>query len=96
MRSRIVTKERPIMAKRFYDGSYAGQDARRSQEASDSGMMPSGTGSFANMPQEVVFKAYPKVDYAMPENLNDKLSGVDGQMSLDIGKRKSHTAPKKV
>lgn len=84
------------MAKRFYDGSYAGEDARRSQEASDSSMIPSGTGSFANMPQEVVFKTYPGVGYEMPENLNDKLSGVDAQMSFDVGKRKSHFAPKKV
>jgi len=83
------------MAKRYYDGDYAGQDARRAQEEADFGMI-SGKGEFANMPQNVVFKAYPKPAEYMPENINDGLSGVDSQIKMDVGKRNAKFAPKKV
>ena len=84
------------MAKRFH-GSYEGVDDRRAQEAADSSMIPSGQGSFANMPQEVVMRLYPGAEGYLAEGLNDKISGIDNQINtLDKGKMRAHLAPKKV
>ena len=66
------------MAKKFH----AGIDARREQESKDSSMI-SGKGSFANMPQEVIMKDWSTPNHYLPENLNDKASGIDAQKSLD-------------
>lgn len=83
------------MAKRFHE-SYAGVDARRSQEASDGEMVPSGAGAFSNMPQTLVMREYPKVGGWMPEGLDDTIRGIDGQMGMDNSKKHSHLKPKKV
>jgi hypothetical protein len=84
------------MPKRFH-GSYESRDEVRAQEHADSSMIPSGAGSFANMPTETVMRLYPGREYAMPENLNDKMSGIDHQENtLDKGKMRSHLDPKKV
>ncbi len=85
------------MPKRFHNSEhYAGRDARRAQEHADAGMVPSGSGSFANMPTEYVFKPFPNEGGSLPENLNDKLSGVDGQIGMDKGGMHKHLHPKKV
>ena len=82
MQETAISTERATMPKRFHN--------------SDSSMMPSGSGSFSNMPTEVVFKSYPDSDSYLPENLNDKMSGVDAQKSLDNSKKNAHLQPKKV
>lgn len=63
------------MAKRYYDKKNKSM----------------GQGSFANMPQDVIMKEYPKVDYAMyGDYKEDNLMGVDMQMNDDIkGLKKS-------
>lgn len=83
------------MAKRFH-GSYEGKDARVAQESSDGAMMPSGIGSYANLPQELVMREYPKVGGYSPEGLDDSIRGIDGQVSDDNSKKHSHLKPKKV
>ena len=84
------------MAKRYYDGEYAGMESRRAQEREDGGMLSEDKSAIANMPQSVIIKMYPKSGAYMPENLDDTLRGVDGQMDADDSKRRAHFAPKKV
>ena len=75
------------MAKRYYDGMYAGADSRRAMERSDAGMVPGDKG-VANMPQSVVYRAYPSSPYNMPEGLNDVMSGIDTQIKDDMKEKK--------
>lgn len=86
------------MAKRHYsEGDYAGQDARRTQEMQDAGMIREDRSKIANLPQEVMIKAYPYAGATMPEDLDDTIKGVDHQINmLDEGKRNKHLEPKKV
>jgi len=91
------------MAKRYHDGKmlgkheyYAGEESRRHQEMEDAGMIREDHSAIANLPQNVMIKAYPKPDGYMPENLDDTIRGVDGQMAMDNNKRKEHFMPKKV
>lgn len=51
-------------------------------------MMSSG-GGFANMPQGVIMKEYPKYGSPSSEGLNDTLSGIDRQVSSDSKGKKS-------
>lgn len=52
--------------------------------------------AIANMPQEVMIKAYPKTGPYMPEDLNDTIRNVDAQMDYDDKQRRAHFYPKKV
>ncbi len=83
------------MSKRFY-GSYEGKAGREAQEASDGGMIPSGQGSFANMPTTLVMREWGKTQVGMPENINDGMSGIDSQIGADNSKKNAHMLPKKV
>lgn len=75
---------------------YAGVEARRTQEMQDAGMIREDLGAIANLPQQVMFKEYPKTGPYMPEGLNDDISGVDQQMDYDDSQRRRHFYPKKV
>ena len=50
----------------------------------------------ANLPQGVIIKKYPSSFGYLPENLNDGLSGIDKQVSLDNAKKRGNLKPKKV
>lgn len=81
------------MAKRFHksgSGSYEGADSRNRQEASDFNMMRLDSSSVANMPQEVVYKAWPKAGSYSDYGLNDTIGGINSQMNQDGSKMKSH------
>jgi len=54
------------MAKRYYD-----------KAENDGGMIKSVKNDFANMPQEVKHKAYPKGDYGCPGGYRDNREGID-------------------
>lgn len=85
------------MAKRYYnEGYYEGETGRRSEERQEGGMLSEDRGSIANMPQNVIMKAYPKKESYLPEDLDDTLRGVDHQIGEDDSKRRSNFAPKKV
>ncbi len=75
---------------------YAGQNARRTQEMQDAGMIHEDMASVANLPQNVMIKPYPKTGPYMPEGLNDDISGIDRQMDYDDSQRRAHFYPKKV
>ncbi len=52
--------------------------------------------AIANLPQEVMIKAYPKVGPFLPEGLDDTLNGIDRQIDYDDSQRRAHFYPKKV
>jgi hypothetical protein len=87
-----------MAAKRHYDeGSYAGEQARRTQEMQDGGMIREDRSAVANLPQEVMYKPYPKNRDYLPEDLDDTIKGVDHQIEvLDGKKRDKDFMPKKV
>lgn len=73
------------MAKRYYD--------EKRTEARDGGMLNADTGAVANMPQSVKYHDWPTSDKYMgsasPE-LNDKITGINAQMSEDVRGAKKH------
>lgn len=74
---------------------YAGNDARRTQEMQDAGMIRENPSAIANLPQEVMIKAYPKTGPYLPEGLDDTIYGIDRQMDYDDKQRRAHFYPKK-
>lgn len=75
---------------------YAGMEPRRRQELEDAGMIHEDPNAIANLPQNVMIKAYPKTGPYLPEVLEDSIAGVDGQMDYDDSQRRKHFYPKKV
>ncbi len=85
----------PHDKKRHYSEPYAGSDARRTQEMQDAGMIRENPAAIANLPQEVMIKAYPMTGPYLPEVLEDSIIGVDEQMDKDDSQRRKHFKPKK-
>lgn len=83
------------MAKRFY-GAYEGREQKNAQESTDGAMMPSGIGSYANMPESLVMREYPRPYDGMPENIDDSIRGIDGQIKKDNMKKRANLQPEKV
>lgn len=78
-------------------GDYSsGLAARRRMEMSKDGMIEEDNRAIANLPQEVMIKPYEKVGPYMPEELEDSIRGVDGQMKYDDQHRSMHEYPKKI
>ena len=61
----------------------------------DSGMIGEDHHSFANMPQEVMMKPYPRFEYGLDPYLNDTSSGIDNQMYDDMSQMKRHESKSK-
>ena len=90
------------MAKRYHNGNgngmksmesrdlYSGKTSRREMESRDAGMISEDKSAIANLPQNVIMKAYPASAYDT-YNLNDDIKGIDVQVRDDVmgGKRKS-------
>ncbi len=68
---------------------------RRGLEVDDN-MIHEDHRAIANLPQEVMIKAYPKTGPYLPEGLDDGISGIDRQMDYDDKQRRAHFFPKKV
>ena len=85
------------MAKRYHkapsQGSYAGMDARRTQEMQDGGMIREDMSAIANLPQEVMIKAYPAADDYAVYGLNDTIASVDHQRKADSKDKKKGQFP---
>lgn len=80
--------------KRFHNsGLYEGMDGRRADEARDFNMFPDSSSAVANMPQEVIYKAWPKADQGANYKLNDNISGINKQIGEDVRKMNSHRKP---
>ena len=84
------------MAKRHYnEGYYEGAEGRRTQEMEDGGMIREDRSKIANLPQEVMIKAYPKTGPWIPEDLDDTIRSVDKQMDDDDRLRQKTFNPHK-
>lgn len=84
-------------ADQMEEGSYAGEQARRTQEMEDAGMIREDRNAVANLPQNVMYKPYPKNYDYLPEDLDDTIRGIDVQIKeLDGRKRDRGFNPKKV
>lgn len=80
--------------KRFHsEGYYAGYDPRRRLEHEDFMMIHEDRNAMANLPQQVMIKAYPKIHGYTPENLDDTVRGVDEQMDGDNRAKMKHFKP---
>jgi len=75
---------------------YAGMEPRRRQELEDAGMIHEDHRQVANLPQEVIYRDYPKTYGYTPEDLDDTLRGIDRQMDYDDSQKMKHFYPKKV
>jgi hypothetical protein len=75
---------------------YAGMEPSRRRQMEDGGMIHEDHRAIANLPQEVMIKAYPMTGPYMPEELEDNIRSVDGQMDLDDSQRRRGFFPKKV
>lgn len=64
-------------------GEYEGVHGRKSLESADFGMFGESKSSFANMPQEMVLKAFPKAGRYSDYGIDDTVRGIDKQMDED-------------
>ena len=80
---------------RLGDEFYAGYRGRTVQEHGDYMMLHEDRSAIANMPQNVMMKMYPKVNYSMDEGLNDDIRGIDYQMNQDGKRQKKGAYPEK-
>ena len=60
-----------------------------------SGSKPKGHGQFANMPQEVEMKEWPKYPRPSEKEIDDTIVGIDEVVSRSSSKRKSHQSNQK-
>ncbi len=74
---------------------YAGMADRKRLEAQDGGTIFEDHSQVANLPQEVIMRAYPKPAGYMPDNLDDTIRGIDRQMEMDNRKKLAHLQPEK-
>ena len=78
-------------------GDYSsGWAARERMQDEQGGMIRDDRRAIANLPQEVMIKPYEKIKSYLPEDLEDSIAGVDGQINYDDVKRNNHYYPKKV
>lgn len=77
--------------KRFYDGDYAGPlNVARKQEHDDFKMLSEDFSAPANLPQQVVYKPWPKGGGYADSSYNDTISGIDQQERDDANGAKRH------
>jgi hypothetical protein len=70
--------------KNMNEGEYAGVDARRRMEREDSRMISEDHNAVANMPQQVIMRAWPSSYHGNPyPDLDDTIGGIDKQMGQD-------------
>lgn len=82
--------------KRFYDGDYSGPLNRaRNEERRDFEMISEDKSAVANLPQQVMYKPWPKAGYYADYDLDDTIRGVNKQMDEDGSDMKRHKSSKK-
>lgn len=83
-------EEKHMMRRKMSEGDYAGAEPRRRQEMEDAGMLREDHRQVANMPQEVMYKPWPKAGHYMDGGLDDTIRGIDNQMDEDGRDAKRH------
>lgn len=87
--------ERKGMERRLGEEFYAGMHGRSAADRRASGMISEDRSAIANLPQNVIMREYPRVDYARQEGLNDNILGIDVQMYDDARHKKGKKYPQK-
>jgi len=82
-------------AKAFDNGNYEGLNQARDMERSDFDMINEDKKAIANLPQEVMYKMWPKANHYHDYGLDDTIRGIDEQMDKDNRKMESHLQPEK-
>jgi len=86
--------------KRFYESRdfYAGRQATNEQNRADGSMMMEDNLGMANLPQNVIIKAYPN-PYEYPDNRlmtdSDNMMGINAQISGDMDGARKHRSKTK-
>ena len=89
------------MSKEYYQGKKDKMDEKRGMkdsyrnEMEDYGMIKEDRNAVANLPQEVIMRAYPKGNYGYEKGLNDTIGGIDMQIRDDSKKFKKDAYPEK-
>lgn len=79
------------MAKR-YKSMPMHEPSERAMEARAGQMISEDHSAIANMPQQVVYREYPKGELYLRSSLDDTMSGIDKQMNEDVGMANKHKA----
>ncbi len=79
----------------FDQGNYEGLNNARDMERTSFNMISEDKHAIANLPQEVMYKAWPKARHYHDYGLDDTIRGIDEQMDKDNGKMESHLQPEK-
>ena len=79
-----------------YDvGNYEGLNRARDMERSDFSMINEDRSAIANLPQQVMYKEWPKARHYHDYGLDDTIKGIDRQLDKDNAKMESHLQPEK-
>lgn len=69
--------------------------AKKYHSSKRGGMLSENKGNVANMPQEVIYKAYPNAFEGLEGSVYDDLAGIDGQMRKDYAGMKKRLSKRK-
>jgi len=83
------------MPSRHAGRRYMHSDSEMTQERRDAGMISNDYSKIANLPTEVMMKAYPPCPAYMDWEMQDNIIGIDRQLSNDNAKRRSGFDPHK-
>ena len=83
------------MAKRYHQSGKDRMDERRGEERRDFGMISEDRSAVANLPQQVMYKAWPKSGEYMNYGVEDTIKGIDKQVREDKSEAKRHLQPEK-
>jgi hypothetical protein len=73
-----------------------GMDYVHSQERQDGAMIHEDYNCMSLLPYNVIIKEYPKNNYALHDELNDTITGIDRQMNTDSAQIRRANVAKKV
>ena len=79
----------------FDQGNYEGLNNARDMERSSFHMISEDKSAIANMPQQVMYKAWPKARHYHDYGLDDTIRGIDEQQDKDNSKMERHLQPEK-
>ena len=80
---------------KFDTGNYEGLNRARNMERSDSHMISEDKSAIANLPQQVMYKEWPKAKHYHDYGLDDTIRGIDEQQDKDNSKMEKHLQPEK-
>lgn len=82
------------MARKRYYGSIKERPERK-MERKDSSIISEDKSKWANLPQDVIHKDWPKAPYGADYELDDTISGVNSQISDDVSQMRKQKSKSK-